>query len=100
MWANHSIPEPDYTRPASYGSLELKQNDKNEFIGQAISYDEQKMRVVQSISLDSLNLSRIDLIKLDVEGMEVSVLNGAHETILQNKPVLLIEIIKTDEERF
>ena len=93
-----TIPEPDYTRPASYGSLELKQNDKNEFIGQAISYDEQKMRIVQSISLDSLNLSRIDLIKLDVEGMEVSVLNGAHETILQNKPVLLIEIIKADEE--
>ena len=48
------------------------------------------------VSIDSLNLKRVDLIKIDVEGMEMEVLQGAAETISRCKPVLLIETIKTN----
>ena len=33
-----SIPQPDYLKPASFGSLELRQRPNTEFIGQAIDY--------------------------------------------------------------
>lgn len=38
------------------------------------------------------NLSRIDLIKIDVEGFELNVLKGAEETIKKHTPVLFIEL--------
>ena len=42
--------------------------------------------------------SKIDLIKIDVEGMEVDVLNGALKTIEKNKPVIVIESFNHKEE--
>jgi len=44
------------------------------------------------IVLDSLNLSNIDVIKIDVEGHEYSVLQGSIETIKKDSPILLIEM--------
>jgi FkbM family methyltransferase len=46
----------------------------------------------QFVSLDSLHLSRIDFIKVDVEGHELEVLRGAARTLKDNHPVLLVEI--------
>ncbi len=46
------------------------------------------------ISLDSLNLNNVSLIKIDVEGMELDVLKGGRETIKRNRPVIFIEILK------
>ncbi len=43
-------------------------------------------------SLDSFNLTNVSLIKIDVEGAEDLVLEGARQTILNNKPVIVIEI--------
>jgi FkbM family methyltransferase len=93
------IPCPDYLTPASFGSLELKQSPTNEFIGQPIDYSDDKMIPVQKVPLDALNLSRCDLIKLDVEGMEVEALEGAHALIAAHRPILLIEHIKSGTER-
>ena len=45
------------------------------------------------IPLDSLELTNVSLIKIDVEGMEDYVIEGAVKTILANKPVILIEIL-------
>jgi hypothetical protein len=42
-------------------------------------------------TLDSFNLTNIDMIKIDVEGFEGEILAGAMKTIEQNKPVLVIE---------
>lgn len=43
-------------------------------------------------TLDEYALTDVDFIKIDVEGHEFEVLEGARETILRNKPILLIEI--------
>ncbi len=49
-------------------------------------------RSIEVIPLDLMNLSNVSLIKIDVEGMEESVLLGAKETIEKNKPAMIIEI--------
>ncbi len=90
------IPQPNYLAAASFGSLELRKTEKTEFIGQPIDYAETKMVDVQTISLDSLSFQRLDLIKLDVEGMELEALAGAKACISAHHPILIIETIKTD----
>jgi FkbM family methyltransferase len=89
------IPEPNYLIPSSYGSFELKESSGNEFIGQDIDY--KKTKTVPLVSIDSLNLKRLDFIKIDVEGMEEDVLDGAKVAIKNNHPIMMIEIIKSDK---
>jgi FkbM family methyltransferase len=92
-----AMPEVNYCIPSSFGSLELIQADSNEYIGQNIDY-QRAIQPIDMVTLDSLNLSRIDLVKIDVEGMELQVLQGARESISRCKPQLVIEIIKSDEK--
>ena len=46
---------------------------------------------VEVITLDSLNLTNISMIKIDVENHENEVLQGGKQTILKNKPIIFIE---------
>ena len=92
------IPVPDYTIPASFGSLELRRGEKTEFIGQPINYSE-NMADVRKLALDEYNLPRVDFIKLDIEGMELEALQGADQTIRRSRPILLVEKIKCDTEQ-
>ncbi len=46
---------------------------------------------VEVISLDSLDINNVSLIKIDVETYEYFVLKGAKDTILKNKPVIIFE---------
>jgi len=89
------VPQPDYHQPASFGSLEIVPRTHSEFIGQPISYDSNTQKV-DLVSVDSLCLTHLDLFKLDVEGMEQDVLSGAEETIKRCRPVLFVEVIKSD----
>ncbi|MEI9988010.1 MAG: FkbM family methyltransferase [Aliidongia sp.] len=41
--------------------------------------------------IDALDLSDIGVIKIDVEGHEFDVLNGARRTIIARKPIVIIE---------
>lgn len=91
------IPTPNYLIPSSFGSLELKRRTNTEFIGQNIDYANHLTKVPQ-ITLDSLSLKRIDFIKIDVEGMEEEVLTGSSKSIKQHKPILFIEIIKSNKD--
>jgi Methyltransferase FkbM domain len=51
---------------------------------------------VQMYSIDHYNLSDVSLIKIDVEGYEQQVLEGAIETIVRCKPALYVENDRED----
>ena len=91
------IPQPDYFKPSSFGSLEIKKKESNEFIGQDIDYDPENCSSVPLVTIDSLCLDRLDLIKIDIEGMEMDALEGAKESIMKFLQILSIEKIKSDE---
>jgi FkbM family methyltransferase len=42
-------------------------------------------------TLDSYEFTNVDLIKVDCEGFELYVLRGGLQTIMQNKPVIIVE---------
>src|SRR6202008_673039 len=44
-------------------------------------------------TLDGFALSEVRFIKIDVEGSENDVLNGARATIARDRPVLLLELL-------
>lgn len=91
------IPSPDYLVESSFGSLELQKREQTEFIGQTIDYAASNMVEVAAVSLDVLGFPRLDLIKIDVEGMELDVLAGGAHCIAKMRPILIVETIKTDE---
>jgi FkbM family methyltransferase len=93
------IPSPNYLMAGSFGSLELRKRDNTEFIGQSIDYSESKMVDVQAITLDSFNFGRLDLVKIDVEGMELDVLAGGARCIGDLRPILLVEMLKADKDK-
>lgn len=88
------IPFVDYHKRSSFGSLELRKSDANEHIGQTVDYD--AGYEVPLVKIDSLNQNAVDLIKIDVEGMEEETISGAVETLKNSTPVLFIEKIKSN----
>lgn len=55
--------------------------------------------MVPLITVDSLNLPRCNLIKIDTEGFEDRVVTGALQTIARHRPVLYIEVHDRDKLR-
>lgn len=47
---------------------------------------------IKTITLDSLKLSALDFLKIDIEGYELNALKGAQKTISKYRPVCWIEI--------
>ncbi len=45
----------------------------------------------QMVRLDAFGFEDVDLIKIDVEGYELQVLRGAERTLLECKPIIIIE---------
>lgn len=90
----------DYALSDSDSEKILYNSQSNNFGGFSLhSYDgskgENKSFIVKdkvvTKTLDSLNISNITMIKIDVEGHENSVLNGGVETIKRNSPIIFIE---------
>jgi FkbM family methyltransferase len=56
-------------------------------------FDRQTVIKVEVRTLDSFAFSNVQLIKADVEGSELEVLEGARETIGRDHPALLLELL-------
>ncbi len=74
------VPELDLDKTDNFGGLEL---DKD--------YTKAAHYPVSMNSIDNLGLHRCDLLKIDVEGMELAVLQGAAKTIEKFSPYLIVE---------
>ena len=49
---------------------------------------------IELITLDSFNIDKLDYLKIDVEGYENNVINGAFKTIKKCKPLIVMEIFE------
>jgi FkbM family methyltransferase len=71
------IPILDYAASNNFGGISMDMVDTGE--------------TVPMITLDDLQLDRVDFMKLDVEGFESQVLEGAKATIDRSRPVMYVE---------
>lgn len=62
--------------------------------GMAVTKEVQEVddNTITVVKLDDYELKQLDLFKIDVEGDEIAVLDGARETIRTCRPVLFIEV--------
>ncbi len=93
-----STPKLNYEVASNLGGVALKEGLLRHGPGQTISYKSEDMSNTQCYTLDSLKLRRLDILKIDVEGMELDVLNGAVDSINKLKPVLITEWIHCGTE--
>lgn len=92
------IPQFDYGRPLSFGSVEFGERQV-EPIGQDRRHAPDAAEFVRVVTVDGLDLPVVHLMKIDVEGMELDVIEGATETIRRDQPVLFVEYLKGDRPR-
>jgi FkbM family methyltransferase len=81
-----SVPEINYSIPSDFGKVSL--------VDQAVT----SQTSVQIVRIDDLNLSRLDFLKIDVEGMEIDVLEGAAKTIEKYRPWCWVEYWKVERK--
>jgi FkbM family methyltransferase len=89
------IPTFDYRKSTNFGGVEFGGRQKYG-IGQEPGTWNGETTPLRT--LDSFNFVRVDVVKIDVEGMEMDVLKGAVETIQKHRPKILIEHGKTKRE--
>lgn len=102
---NFDCIEKNINKSKKYPGLVIKYNkglsDKNESLYFENEYKETNTGTwhvvntgdnkIEAITIDSLNLSNVDLIQLDIEGHELKALRGAEKTIKKDSPVIMIE---------
>ncbi len=73
------VPNLDYQKENNFGGISLGRYSKNQ--GEEVPV----------VTVDSLGLSVVHFIKIDIEGMECEALNGSEQTIEKYKPILYVE---------
>lgn len=76
--------KPDYGQPQDFGLLSL------------VDQSAPQPETVDVVTIDSLGLPRLDFLKIDVEGMEIEVLQGARTSINRHRPWGWIEYWKVN----
>jgi FkbM family methyltransferase len=79
------VAQVDWSRPGNFGGVSLKGLSDAKI---ARAAREEK---VACVTVDSLGLAQCRLVKIDVEGMELDVLQGAAATVRRHRPVLYLE---------
>ena len=88
------VPRYDYHGQLQFGCVHLcPRKDHGEMLQEPKGSES-----VPLIALDVLGLPQIDVMKVDVEGMELDVLKGAKQLIEKSRPALYVEIILTDRQ--
>lgn len=77
------LPSVDPRRPNNFGGLSLLSAGHGERVG--------------IVTIDALELPRLDFLKADVEGMELDVLLGARQTLARCHPILYLENDRADK---
>ena len=86
---------PDYSKFNNFGAFELYKpfkNSTNISIKRNGIYED-----VKTIKLDNFD-EEVDLIKMDIEGMEDVAIEGARNIIKKFRPILYIELLKTNNK--
>jgi FkbM family methyltransferase len=81
------VPRLDYAQDWDFGMLSLVGNDP------AVASE-----TIQMVAIDELGLARLDFLKIDVEGMEIDVLEGAAARIRADLPWCWVEYWKIGAE--
>lgn len=85
------VPHVDYGQPGHYSSLSL---NRDADIGQ----DRGETYPARMRTIDGMGLGRLDVLKLDIEGMEIEALEGARQTIMRCRPFITVEWIHVGEK--
>ena len=91
---NYALLEGGFWNRAAYGRLVEYQPDN---MG-AWYIQEDPTGSIPLFTIDSLDAEEVDLIQLDVEGAEIECLQGAKETILRDRPVVVLEVKETTQK--
>lgn len=73
------VPLPDYKKAGNFGCITVN------------GPETELMECVPIFKIDDLPIPQLDLIKIDVEGMELDVLKGADKTLAKHRPVIYAE---------
>lgn len=83
------MPEVDYSKPQDFGLFSLV--DQGALNGHSTQ--------VEIEPIDEMGLQRLDFLKIDVEGMELDVLEGAKNTLASYRPWCWVEYWKVDRQK-
>lgn len=87
-----TIPKINYYHPSSFGSIGLT-GEFCDDVGQDLDFGNGE--IIRQTRLDDyFGTQRIDFLKIDVEGMEQDVLEGARKIIARDRPMMYIEFYK------
>ncbi len=90
-----SIPVPDYTLQGNFGAYEVQAPFRNSDANSWHWVNTSELDTIEIVTIDSLGLEPL-MIKLDVEGMEANVLQGASTTIDMYQPIIWCERHKSN----
>lgn len=79
------------------GIAGLSDRDEGNIGQQHLVADSEAARVVEVVTLDSLDLRDVEVLKVDVEGLEAAVLRGARRLLAEQHPVVYVECLTSAE---
>jgi FkbM family methyltransferase len=89
-----AVPQLDPRKPAGFSGVTL-----NPALWTDVGQDNSVTAQVPGVSIDTMKLKRLDLLKLDIEGMELEALTGGIETIRRCRPVIFAENFLTPADK-